>query len=301
MFCSTFDLMHIREAYQDIRTALSGLYESREASVMADMVMEEITGWNRSARLVHFDHEMNEEQLTTMENCKKELLNGRPIQYVLGHAWFCDMRFRVDERALIPRPETAELIHLIKSLYQDMPIRNHYTIRALDIGTGSGCIAISLKKYFPEWEVWSLDKSQAALELAKQNAVLLDAAVHFEAYDILNDSRSTNWKSFDLIVSNPPYIPAAESRQMAKHVLEHEPHLALFTTNENPLEFYEAILDFGDLHLLRGGMMFFETHMDYAEDVAKLMEEHDFTEVTIHKDMQGKDRMVYGTRGGSSL
>ena len=293
--------MHIREAYQDIRTTLSELYESREASVMADMVLEEVTGWDRSARLVHFDSELDEEQLVKFENCKKELLNGRPIQYVLGHTWFCDMRFRVDERALIPRPETEELIHLIKQQYQENPVRNDYTFRALDIGTGSGCIAISLKKYFPEWEVWSLDKSQGALELARQNAVLLETEVHFAAYDILNDPRTTDWKSFDLIVSNPPYIPAAESREMAKHVLDHEPHMALFTTQENPLEFYEAILDFGDLHLLRGGMMFFETHMDYAEDVAKLMEEHDFTEVIIHKDMQGKDRMVYGTRGGSSL
>ena len=293
--------MHIREAYQDIRTTLSELYESREASVMADMVLEEVTGWDRSARLVHFDSELDEEQLVKFENCKKELLNGRPIQYVLGHTWFCDMRFRVDERALIPRPETEELIHLIKQQYQETPVRNDYTFRALDIGTGSGCIAISLKKYFPEWEVWSLDKSQGALELARQNAVLLETEVHFAAYDILNDPRTTDWKSIDLIVSNPPYIPAAESREMAKHVLDHEPHMALFTTQENPLEFYEAILDFGDLHLLRGGMMFFETHMDYAEDVAKLMEEHDFTEVIIHKDMQGKDRMVYGTRGGSSL
>ena len=293
--------MHIREAYQYIKTALSAYYDTREATVMADMVLEAVTGWDRSARLIHFDRELTEEQINRLEENRRELLNGRPIQYVLGHAWFCGMRFRVDERVLIPRPETEELVELISKRYQETGFREGYTIRALDIGTGSGCIPISLKIKFPDWEIWSMDKSAEALQLAKENAVLLDADVHFVQADILDAPLNKEWTSFDLIVSNPPYIPSSESKEMAKHVLEHEPHLALFTTDENPLEFYDAILEFADLHLLRGGMLFFETHMDYAQDVAKLMGDHDFTEVEIIKDMQGKDRIVYGTRSGSSL
>lgn len=268
---------------------------------MADMLLEEITGLDRSARLIHHDRELSEDQESGLEMGIKELVDGRPIQYVIGHAWFCGMRFKVDERVLIPRPETEELVELIKEIYKDVETEHDYTIRLLDIGTGSGCIPISLKKYFPEWEIWSMDKSAGAIELAKQNAILLDAEVHFSQSDILNDAKNIDWKAFDIIVSNPPYIPMVESKELARHVLEHEPHLALFTTNDDPLQFYHAILDFCELHLLRGGKLFFETHVDHAHEVAAIMEKHDFTDVIIKQDLQGKNRMVFGTRSGSSL
>jgi len=299
--CITFGIMLIREAYQMVRNALTPEYENREASAMSDMLMEEITGLDRSARLIHHDKELTKEQEENLQDGIRELSHGRPIQYVIGHVWFCGMRFKVDERVLIPRPETEELVELIKETYKDRDQKNEYTIRVLDIGTGSGCIPISLKKYFPEWEIWSLDKSAGALELARQNAILLEADVHFSQSDILNDAKNGEWKGFDIVVSNPPYILQKESKEMARHVLEHEPHMALFTTNDDPLQFYHAILDFCDLHLMRGGKLFFETHIDYAEDVAKIMEDHDFTDVTIQKDMQEKNRMVFGTRSGSSL
>jgi release factor glutamine methyltransferase len=301
LICITFGVMLIREAYQMVRNALTPEYENREASAMSDMLMEEITGLDRSARLIHHDKELTKEQEEKLQDGVIELSHGRPIQYVIGHVWFCGMRFKVDERVLIPRPETEELVELIKETYKDRDQKNEYTIRVLDIGTGSGCIPISLKKYFPEWEIWSLDKSAGALELARQNAILLEADVHFSQSDILNDAKNGEWKGFDIIVSNPPYILQEESKEIARHVLEHEPHMALFTTNDDPLQFYHAILDFCDLHLMRGGKLFFETHADYAEHVATIMEDHDFTEVMIQKDMQEKNRMVFGTRSGSSL
>jgi release factor glutamine methyltransferase len=301
MIYPIFEEMQIREAYQLIRNSLTPEYENREASTMADMLLEEITGLDRSARLVHHDRELSEVQESDLQMGIKELVDGRPIQYVIGHAWFCGMRFKVDERVLIPRPETEELVELIKEVYKEIKPEHEYTISLLDIGTGSGCIPISLKKYFPEWEVWSMDKSAGAIELAKQNAILLDAEVHFSQSDILTDAKDKEWNGFDIIVSNPPYIPMTESKELARHVLEHEPHLALFTTNGEPLQFYHAILDFADLHLLRGGKLFFETHVHHAHEVAAIMEEHDFTDVMVKQDMQGKNRMVFGTRSGSSL
>jgi release factor glutamine methyltransferase len=293
--------MHIREAYQLVRDALTPEYENREASAMSDMLLEEITGLDRSARLIHHDKELTPDQEEHLQEGIRELCHGRPIQYVIGHAWFCGMRFKVDERVLIPRPETEELVELIKETYKDQEKDHSYTIRVLDIGTGSGCIPISLKKYFPKWEIWSLDKSAGAIELARQNAILLEADVHFSQADILTDAKDGEWKGFDIVVSNPPYILPQESKELARHVLEHEPQMALFTTNDDPIQFYKAILDFCDLHLMRGGKLFFETHVDYAAEVAKIMEEHDFTEVKIQKDLQGKNRMVFGTRSGSSL
>jgi release factor glutamine methyltransferase len=151
--------VRIKEAYHHLQQSLQPLYENREASNIADLIMEDITGWDRSKRVIHHDAELSEEQL---------LLHGRPTQYVLGHAWFCDMRFQVDEHVLIPRPETEELVMTVRRLYADMSKEDQRRIKLIDIGTGSGCIAIALKKYFPEWEVWGVDQSKKALDVAKK-------------------------------------------------------------------------------------------------------------------------------------
>ncbi len=293
--------MRIKEAYHHLQQSLQPLYENREASNIADLIMEDITGWDRSKRVIHHDTELDEAQLQRYLLSKEELLHGRPTQYVLGHTWFCDMRFQVDEHVLIPRPETEELVMEVKRIYADMPPEEQCRIKLIDIGTGSGCIAISLKKYFPEWEVWGVDQSSGALDIARRNALLLDTEINFAQTDILTEVKSDHLPAFDIIISNPPYIPIEDKMDMADHVLGHEPHMALFVTNDDPLQFYKAIIAFSDHHLLRGGMVFFETHELYAQGVVDLLEENGFENILIKKDFQGKDRIVYGRRMGASL
>lgn len=293
--------MRIKEAYHQLQQSLQPIYENREASNIANLIMEDITGLDRTRRVMHHDESLTDAQQERYDLCREELLHGRPTQYVLGHAWFCDMRFQVDEHVLIPRPETEELVMEVKRMYADIPADKDYRFKLIDIGTGSGCIAIALKKYFPDWDVWALDKSEKALAIAKTNAVLLDTDIHFVGSDILKEAKSDHLPAFDLIISNPPYIPTEDKADMDGRVLDHEPHSALFVTDEDPLQFYRAIILFSDHHLLRGGMLFFETHELYAQAVANLMEENGFENISIKKDFQEKERIVFGRRTGASL
>jgi len=293
--------VRIKEAYHQLQQSIQPLYENREAANIANLIMEDITGWDRSRRIIHHDELLSEAQLERYSTCRNELLHGRPAQYVLGHAWFCDMRFQVNEHVLIPRPETEELVMEVKKMYADIADDGKHTFKLMDIGTGSGCIAIALKKYFPDWDVWALDKSDGALGIAKNNAILLDTEIHFVASDILKEAKTDHLPAFDIIISNPPYIPAEDKLDMDDRVLDHEPHAALFVTDKDPLQFYRAIILFSDHHLLRGGMLFFETHELYAQAVADLMEENGFEDISVKKDFQEKERMVMGRRPGASL
>ncbi len=293
--------VQIKAAYQDLQSVLTQHYDAREASAIADMVMESITGWERSKRIIHHDRTLSDEQLQQVQDAKDQLLMGRPVQYVLGSCWFAGMRFKVDENVLIPRPETEELVETVTGHYQVQQTENHYRNKLIDIGTGSGCIAVALKKKITHWEVWAVDKSPGALSLAQENALNNEVEVMFRELDILIEGKHDSLPAFDIIVSNPPYIPPSDQKEMAKHVLDHEPHLALFVSNNDPLQFYKAIIDFTYHHLLRGGMVFFETHEAHAGDVAALLENNEFEDVEIKKDMQGKERIVFGRRIGASL
>lgn len=293
--------MRIKEAYHQLQQSIQPLYENREASNIADLIMEDITGWDRSRRIVHHDALLSEPQLERYTHCKEELLHGRPTQYVLGHAWFCGMRLQVDEHVLIPRPETEELVMEVKKMYADISTDRDHLFKMVDIGTGSGCIAIALKKYFPDWDVWAVDKYNGALAIAKKNAVLLDTEVRFVASDILKEAKTDLLPAFDLIISNPPYIPSEDKSAMDDRVLDHEPHAALFVTDNDPLQFYKAIIAFSEQHLLRGGMLFFETHELYAQEVAALLEANGFEHIVVKKDFQEKERIVMGRRAGASL
>lgn len=294
-------MMRMKEAYQLLQQRLQSMYEPREASQIAEMVMEKISGYSRTERLIHHEKLLNADQTEIFEEYLKELESGRPVQYVLGECWFQDMVFKVDERVLIPRPETEELVEYIKSCYKNIPCSVDNPCRLIDIGTGSGCIAVSLKKALPLFEVWAVDKSLKALELAKENAKILDVEISFKQSDILEESKNDSLPAFNVIVSNPPYIPLNESKELEKHVIAFEPNEALFVTNQDPLEFYKAIVEFAEHHLLRGGMIFFETHEKYARGVVQLLEENEFEQIQIKKDLQGKDRIVSGKRMGASL
>ena len=294
-------MMLIKEAYQRLVHDLLSMYDARESSQIADMALESITGRSRTDRLIHHDAILNNDQEILFNQQLEELKHGRPIQYVIGNCWFQEMQFKVDERVLIPRPETEELVELIIKEINHVKDVDQNAFSIIDIGTGSGCIAISLKKAMPGCEIWAIDKSRSALTLAKENASLLNTSIHFKEADILSEAKNDSLPAFNIIVSNPPYILPEEKTQLRKNVIGFEPKEALFVTNADPLEFYRAIIDFSSHHLLRGGFLFFETHEDHASEVKLLLESNEFEHVQIKKDLQGKDRMVWGKRMGASL
>jgi release factor glutamine methyltransferase len=292
--------VRIKEAHQHLFKSIHTLYESREAKSITDWVIEDLTGMSRSGMLIHQDDELKEDQEKKLHQYTSELLHGRPVQYVLSNAWFMGMPFFVDERVLIPRPETEEMVELVKGIYNHS-LETKEKLLLADIGTGSGCIAIALKKNYPAFEVWGIDNSEGALEVATINAKKQNAYLTLEKNNILDNTDDDGLPVFDIIISNPPYIPLKDKVEMDSVVLDHEPHIALFVDNEDPLKFYKAILTFSNYHLKRGGMIFFETHADFAKDVVCLMEQFDFENVEIKKDMYGKDRIVFGRKSGASL
>jgi|694.fasta_scaffold24207_6 release factor glutamine methyltransferase len=293
--------MRIKEAYQLLKSSIANYYDNRESANIADLVMEELTGWERSKRIIYHDQEMSQDQHERFDTFKTALDAGKPVQYVLGTTWFSGMCFQVDERVLIPRPETEELVEEARKTIADLPQKDEHIFKVIDIGTGSGCIAIALKKYFPSWEVWGIDNSIGALELAEKNAEANQVDVIYKKLDILKESKDDHLPAFDIIISNPPYIPHADKLDMAPNVLEHEPHEALFITNNDPMQFYKSIIEFSAHHLLRGGKIFFETHAEFSNEVAALLEENEFEDVQVKSDLQGKERMVIGRKIGASL
>ena len=293
--------MLMKEAYHVLQSDLSSLYDNREAANIADWVMEEVTKWTKSQRIIHHNQPLTDEQVNLLLQFKNELQQGRPIQYVLGYSWFRGLQLKVNEQVLIPRPETEELVEAIKNYYTQNKHVGDNKLKAMDIGTGSGCIAIALQHEIPDWEVWAIDTSDSALSIATENAKQLNQEIQFKQADILTELKIDHLPFFDVIVSNPPYIPIENKEEMTKQVLDHEPHLALFISNKDPLQFYKAIVKFSEFHLRRGGTLWFETHMDYANDVATLLKENDYENVLVLKDFQGKDRIVTAKKTGDSL
>ena len=269
------------------------LYDDREAANITDLVMENITGWKRIDRVINKELKMSGVMEQQLENYTKELLTHKPVQYVLHEAWFGGMKYYVDEHVLIPRPETEELVDLvIKEVKKKSNAQNNLDKKKslLDIGTGSGCIPITLKKNLPETDVYSIDVSEKALDVAKRNANMNGADVKFVLGNFLDENKWIEFSSFDVIVSNPPYIPKKGMEEMSKNVVDYEPHLALFVPDDDPLIFYKAIARFAEKKLLPGGRIFLELHEQLAEEVKGLFSF--FGEVQVKNDMQGKERFL---------
>lgn len=207
----------------------------------------------------------------------------------MHEAWFAGMQFYVDENVLIPRPETEELVAWIVQEHKTLHLQN---VKILDIGTGSGCIPIALKKQLPTCDIHAADISKGALSTAQKNASTLHAAITFHEVDILDETSRNRLSKFDVVVSNPPYIKQSEEAAMHYNVLKYEPHLALFVPDEDALLFYKAIADFGLQHLTAGGKLFFEINEMLGASVKALLKQKGYSNVEIRKDMQGKDRMV---------
>jgi release factor glutamine methyltransferase len=280
--------MTLREAQQTLLQSLQALYDAREAANITDWVMEHVTGKKKIDRLLLKDMPLEESALISLASIKTDLLRQRPVQYVLGEAWFAGMPFFVNEAVLIPRPETEELVDWVVEENQKTKGKNQ-TI--LDIGTGSGCIPIALKKRLPAATIISVDTSAAALTVAKKNADNLDAAIQLQHLDFLDEANWAALGRFDIIVSNPPYIKQSEEKSMAKHVTGFEPSLALFVPDDDALLFYRKIAAFAKTHLAPGGMLFFEINEALGSATTILLEEYGY-QADLKKDLQGKDRMI---------
>lgn len=264
---------------------LSETFSSREIKLIARSFISKRLGWKASDFISRKEEKVSESDLLFFREKIKQLLSGVPFQYVLGETFFYNILLKTDKRALIPRPETEELVDWIVNEHKDQK-----DLKILDIGTGSGCIPLAIKSVMPKFQVTGVDVDSEALSLAKENAISLNLEVDFIQHDILSSEDLD--REWDMIVSNPPYIPLKEKSQMAKHVIEYEPELALFTTNENPLVFYEKIADFAALKLSKDGWLYFEIHESNADKVVQLLENRNFQSITVKKDLQGKDRMI---------
>lgn len=281
-----FAAMTIHEANMRLLFQLYEVYDDREAANVADLIMEHITGWKRIDRVYNKQVKMSDVMMSELEKYTHELLTHKPVQYILGEAWFMGMKFYVDEHVLIPRPETEELVD---GIVRD--IKSSGTKKTiLDIGTGSGCIAVSLKKYLPNSNVYAVDVSKEALAVAAKNAAQNDTVVQLIHADILNEEKWNELPSAEIIVSNPPYIPSSEKGMMKDNVTKFEPHLALFVPDPDPLLFYKVIVRFAGKKLLPGGKIYAEMHENFAEAVKKIFSA--LGDVEIKMDMQGKERFI---------
>ena len=275
----------MQKAIEYIKTELSDFYPETEIRSFTNLLISEITGFSRTEIIVNKNTNFSDEQIVLLRTFVEKLKKYVPIQYVLGKSYFMNLQFFVNDAVLIPRPETEELVEWIAET-----IPAHRSFSVLDIGTGSGCIAISLKNIFTNAIVSAYDVSEAALTVAGQNAKLNNLPVIFEKYDILNqDTASKKW---DLIVSNPPYIPENEKIGILPNVLDNEPHLALFVPDNDPLIFYRKIAQFAQKHLSVGGLLFFEIHRDFGKQTLNLLNELCFADVELRRDLSGNDRMI---------
>lgn len=270
---------------------LNSLYEKSEIEKFIQFCFEEFLGFSKTDLIVKQDKTVSESDLLKFHFAVKDLKRGRPIQYILGKTWFYGMELMVTKDVLIPRPETEELVKLILD-----DAKNHSeSFSILDIGTGSGCIAIALKKNLPRCHVYALDISEEALKVAKQNADKQECEIHFIQGDILNNNCFEKLHACTVIVSNPPYVKSSERSAMNKNVLEHEPHVALFVPDEEALVFYKAIAQIGKLKLKSGGAVYVEINEAFGIETAILFQKEGFSDVQLLQDMQGKDRMIKAT------
>lgn len=283
--------MTTAEIYNDFKNKLKTIYDDREADNISDWVFENVTGLKKWERRENRNKEINETEFEKLKNYLEELLKHRPVQYILNEAWFYKMKFYVNEHVLIPRPETEELVEWIINDTKFERANNSKRTNIIDIGTGSGCIPVSLKKELPESNVTAIDLSEKALLVAKKNAVQLDAAVDFFQIDFLKKEEWETLSEYDIIVSNPPYIPINEKEILAKNVTDFEPEIALFVANNDPFIFYKNISKFAKSHLIENGKIYVEVHEEYASEVKNLFENAGFIS-EIKKDIYGKERMV---------
>lgn len=278
--------------FRSLRTLLAAVYPDGEAQAIVFLVLEKLFGLSRTDVLMGGLERLTAEQTVELEQVMLRLERGEPVQYVLGVADFDGMTLGVAPGVLIPRPETEELVEWIAEDFKESK-----RLRILDIGTGSGCIALSLARRFTDASVTAWDISDDALRIASANAERLGLDVEFKKRDALcTEVAEADVANYDIIVSNPPYICEKERTDMDNNVLQHEPSTALFVPDNDPLLFYRAISDLAQKMLRSGGGLYFEINREYGKDTAGMMSAMGFDSVELRKDFMENDRMVKGTK-----
>lgn len=303
-----------KEQYQQLSKSLQSIHEKGEAEAITKLVIETI---GKSTLKSLADNELTADETKQLKTIEQQLLSHRPVQYVLNEAWFYGLKFEVNENVLIPRPETEELVDWVVKDVRSMKyderskryeVRNKIGetqtddssyllspisyISILDVGTGSGCIPISIKKNIPAATVSAIDVCSEALNTAINNAVTHETDINFTLVDFLDESKWQQLEQYDLIISNPPYVKSSESKAMSEHVLQYEPHKALFVPDHDALLFYRKIADFALLHLKPDGVVYVEINQQLGKETLDLFLQKGFANVELRKDMSGNERFV---------
>jgi release factor glutamine methyltransferase len=313
--------MTIHDAQQKLLFRLYDMYDNGEAAAITNMVMEKISGWKRIDRVINKTVPLSMPQEELFKKYFEELSTYKPVQYVLHEAWFCNLKFYVDENVLIPRHETEELVEWVvqevrseklevgsqksevgskkeeaRNKEQDLQFEiQNSKFKILDVGTGSGCIPIALKNKLPDANIFSCDVSDKALVVAKRNALSNNVDINFFLLDFLDKEKRKKLPACNIIVSNPPYIPLNDKSSMPANVINFEPHVALFVNENDPLIFYNGIADFALEKLSSSGSIYAEIHEDLSSNVKELFLKKGFQNVTIKKDIHEKKRMLKAT------
>jgi len=283
-------MITIKDVFEVYRQQINNVYDINETEALTLLVIAEVTGLSRASIKAFPERELTAEQADQIKNILTELKTGKPIQYILGITEFFGLPFKVNPFVLIPRPETEELVEWI-ILGERLKAKGE-RFSVLDIGTGSGCIAISLKKNLTDALVSAIDISEGALQTAKGNAQLNEVEVNFIHADILNIKAGNTLPKFNIIVSNPPYVTLEDKKQMHANVTDFEPHTALFVPEHDPLIFYRAIADFALNNLMAEGLLYFEINENLGDETVALLADKGFKNIELRKDMSGRDRMV---------
>jgi release factor glutamine methyltransferase len=277
--------MSLQDTKHAMKHQLSHLYDALEMNSMVNILIEEVTGWDALHQNLHKNDALDTLQTDQLNHYVDQLLTGKPLQYIIGKAWFMGKSYYVNEAVLIPRPETEELVEWIIEYAQII----NKPLNIVDIGTGSGCIPISLKLAIPNAHLTAIDISKEALAIAQKNAASQHVTIEWMEKDILQTKQLK--EQYDIIISNPPYIPLREKVNMQSQVTDHEPAIALFVPDQYPLIFYSKIAHIGKSALKPNGQLFFEIHYDQGEAIMTLLNEMGY-HAELRQDIYGKDRMV---------
>ncbi len=277
----------IAQIFSELVHELETLYEPQEATSIMQTIMRRKIGITRLDLALKRDQPMKEKDFEQLMTISEQLLQGAPMQYLLGQVDFLGCTIRLNRDVLIPRPETEELTKMVID-----ETKGRTDLRMVDIGTGSGCIAVALARHLPDNDICALDISQKSLELARINAISNMVTVDFQNCNILIEEYWKRLPDYDVIVSNPPYILEKEKSTMHINVVNYEPHIALFVPNDEPLLFYDKISAMATKRLRKGGRIYFEVNEAYGREVGKLLKSRGFEKVKLLKDLSGKDRFV---------
>ncbi len=273
-----------------IRKELESYYPKPETESFIRLIFSSLKSFNSTDLIIKRDEVLTDDDRFRITEIVRRLKTHEPIQYILGETEFFGLPFSVSADVLIPRPETEELVDwILKDTSLSQPV-------ILDVGTGSGCIPVSLKTYLPEATAMACDISEKALNVARYNAELNKVEVEFFHLDILNPALPASFPKLDILVSNPPYVTEKEKQLMQRNVLEFEPHTALFVPDDEPLKFYSALVLFGKNHLKEGGRIYWEINEEFGNECVKLLGENGFDNIQLRKDINGKNRMVSAIR-----